>query len=98
MLYHLTDHKMRTKLLQMCRKPYIPETVRGVWDRKCVKRTVMTIPYNAKPYSNRSYIKDALKEKGIEVDKDDLTQIVTSVRSAMGQLCRANVSYEMDRD
>ena len=44
----------------------------------------MTIPYNAKPYSNRSYIKDALKEKGVEVDKDDLTQIVTSVRSAMG--------------
>ncbi len=59
----------------------------------------MTIPYNAKPYSNRSYIKDALKEKGVEVDKDDLTQIVTSVRSAMGGSCaRANVSYEMDRD
>tara|TARA_B100000927_G_scaffold217489_1_gene177648 strand:- start:332 stop:976 length:645 start_codon:yes stop_codon:yes gene_type:complete len=43
----------------------------------------MTIPYNAKPFSNRSYIKDALKEKGVEVDKDDLTQIVQSVRQAM---------------
>ena len=63
--------------------PYIPKTVQGVWDRKCVKRTVMTIPYNAKAYSNRSYIKDALKEKGVEVDKDELTQIVSSVRSAM---------------
>ena len=63
--------------------PYIPEKYRDVWDRKCVKRTVMTIPYNAKAYSNRSYIKDALKEKGIDVDKDDLTQIVSSVRSAM---------------
>ena len=72
------------KVIADVSKPYIPETVRGVWDRKCVKRTVMTIPYNAKPYSNRSYIKDALKEKGVEVDKDQLTQIVTSVRSAMG--------------
>ena len=63
--------------------PYIPEKYREVWDRKCVKRTVMTIPYNAKAYSNRSYIKDALKEKGVDVDKDDLTQIVQSVRQAM---------------
>ena len=61
----------------------IPTSVHAVWDRKCVKRTVMTIPYNAKPFSNRSYIKDALKEKGIEVDKDDLTQIVQTVRQAM---------------
>ena len=39
-------------------------------DRKVTKRTVMTIPYNAKPYSNRSYIRDALKEKGVEIDKE----------------------------
>jgi DNA-directed RNA polymerase len=43
----------------------------------------MTIPYNAKPFSNRSYIKEALKEDGIEVDKDELTQIVNAVREAM---------------
>ena len=43
----------------------------------------MTIPYNAKPFSNRSYIKEALLEKGIEVDKDDLTTIVRAVREAM---------------
>ena len=43
----------------------------------------MTIPYNAKPFSNRSYIKDALKEKGIEIDKDDLTVTVKAVRDAM---------------
>ena len=61
----------------------IPTNVHNVWDRKCVKRTVMTIPYNAKPFSNRSYIKDALKEKGVEIDKDDLTQIVRTVREAM---------------
>ena len=61
----------------------IPTSVHPVWDRKCVKRTVMTIPYNAKPFSNRSYIKDALKEKGVMVDKDDLTHIVKTVRQAM---------------
>ncbi len=64
-------------------KPDIPISLHKVWDRKCVKRTVMTIPYNAKPYSNRSYIKDALKDKGIEIDKDDLTITVAAVREAM---------------
>ena len=43
----------------------------------------MTIPYNAKPFSNRSYIKDALLEDGVEIDKDDLTQTVQAVRDAM---------------
>ena len=43
----------------------------------------MTIPYNAKPFSNRSYIRDALLEKGVEIDKDDLTITVQAVRDAM---------------
>ncbi len=64
-------------------KPHIPTTLHEVWDRKAVKRTVMTIPYNAKPYSNRSYIRDALLEKGVEIDKDDLTITVKAVRNAM---------------
>ena len=77
----------------------IPDHIHPVWDRKCVKRTVMTIPYNAKPFSNRSYIKEALAEKGIEVDKDDLTQIVNTVRQAMNLIrSRSDVSYEVDRD
>ena len=46
----------------------------------------MTIPYNAKPFSNRSYIKDALKEKGIEINKDDLTTTVKAVRDAMNTI------------
>ena len=46
----------------------------------------MTIPYNAKPYSNRSYIRDALLEKGIEIDKDDLTLTVHAVRGAMKKI------------
>jgi DNA-directed RNA polymerase len=55
-------------------------------DRKIVKRTVMTIPYNAKPYSNRSYIRDALAEKGIDISKDDLTVTVQAVRDAMNNV------------
>ena len=71
------------KVVAMMSRGNIPERLREYWDRKCCKRVVMTIPYNAKPYSNRTYIKDALKEKGIEIDKDELTQTVTAVRDAM---------------
>ena len=74
------------KVVAETAKPYIPPSLHDVWDRKCVKRTVMTIPYNAKPFSNRSYIKDALKEKGIEINKDDLTTTVKAVRDAMNTI------------
>ena len=67
-------------------KPHIPEYLHNVWNRSKVKRTVMTIPYNAKPFSNRSYIRDALKEDGIEIEKDDLTLTVKAVRDAMHQI------------
>jgi len=64
-------------------KSNIPQDIVPHWDRKCTKRTVMTIPYNAKPFSNRSYIREALKEKGIEIDKDSLTTVVQAVRDSM---------------
>ena len=64
-------------------KPNIPDSVKPYCDRKLTKRTVMTVPYNAKPYSNRGYIREALKDKGVEVDKDDLTATVKAVRDAM---------------
>ena len=67
-------------------KPHIPEYLHNVWNRSKVKRTVMTIPYNAKPFSNRSYIRDALKEDGIEIEKDDLTLTVKAVRDAMHKI------------
>ena len=66
-------------------KPHIPEYLHKVWDRKTVKRVVMTIPYNAKPFSNRSYIRDALKEKGIDIENEDLTVVVNAVREAMNK-------------
>ena len=74
------------KVVAEAAKPHIPPTLHSVWDRKCVKRTVMTIPYNAKPFSNRSYIRDALREKGLEIDKEDLTVTVQAVRDAMNNI------------
>jgi DNA-directed RNA polymerase len=74
------------KVVADAARPHIPNSLHHVWDRKCVKRTVMTIPYNAKPFSNRSYIKDALKEYGVEIDKDDLTITVQAVRDAMNSV------------
>ena len=67
-------------------KPHVPEHLRPYMDRKTTKRTVMTVPYNAKPFSNRGYIREALKDKGIEVDKDDLTAVVKAVRDAMNKI------------
>ena len=60
-----------------------PENIAPYMDRGVAKRVVMTIPYNAKPFSNRSYIKKALNEKGVEITKEELTQTVTAVREAM---------------
>ena len=74
------------KVVAEIAKPECPVHIQKVMDRKTVKRTVMTIPYNAKPYSNRSYIRDALLEKGIEIDKEDLTVTVQAVRDAMQQV------------
>ena len=74
------------KVVAELSKPHIPERIRPYWDRKATKRSVMTIPYNAKPFSNRTYIRDALKEKGIEIEKDELTQAVKAVRDAMDSI------------
>jgi DNA-directed RNA polymerase len=71
------------KVVAEAAKPNCPESIRPHLGRSEVKRVVMTVPYNAKPYSNRQYIRDALKEKGIEIDKDDLTATVKAVREAM---------------
>jgi DNA-directed RNA polymerase len=71
------------KVVAEVAKPHCPESIQPHLCRKVVKRVVMTVPYNAKPFSNRGYIKDALKEKGIEIEKDDLTATVKAVRDAM---------------
>ena len=35
----------------------------------------MTVPYNAKPHSNRSYIREALKEKDLILIRTILLQL-----------------------
>ena len=52
-------------------KPHVPVHLQPYIDRKTTKRTVMTVPYNAKPFSNRSYIKEALLSKKLEYVKED---------------------------
>ena len=74
------------KVIAEAARPHVPASVQPYMDRKVTKRTVMTIPYNAKPYSNRGYIREALKEKGVEVEKDDLTATVKAVRDAMNKV------------
>lgn len=71
------------KVVSKVATPNCPESIQPYMDRKTVKRVVMTVPYNAKPYSNRGYIRDALVEKGIEISKEDLTATVKAVRDAM---------------
>ena len=66
--------------------PHCPKSIQPYMDRKTVKRVVMTVPYNAKPFSNRGYIREALKEKGVKIDKDDLTKTVVAVRNAMDEI------------
>ena len=67
-------------------KPNIPERIQPYVDRSTVKRVVMTIPYNAKPHSNRGYIRKALEEKGCEPTKEELTETQKAVRSAMDEV------------
>ena len=64
-------------------KPNVPDSIKEHMDRKVTKKTVMTLPYNSKPFSNRGYIRDALKEKGVEISKEELTETVKAVRDAM---------------
>ena len=74
------------KVVAQAATPYVPKSIQPYMDRKTVKRVVMTVPYNAKPFSNRGYIRDALKEKCVEIDKDDLTKTVVAVRNAMDEV------------
>ena len=74
------------KVVAEAAKPDCPEVIREHMDRTVCKRVVMTIPYNAKPFSNRGYIRDALKDKDIEITKEELTETVNAVREAMKRI------------
>ncbi len=64
-------------------KKYLPKRMHSWMDRKTCKRTVMTIPYNATKDSSRKYIREALKEKGIDPTPEELTQVVNAVYQSM---------------
>ncbi len=74
------------KVVAEAATPHCPESIQPHMDRKTVKRVVMTVPYNAKPFSNRGYIREALAEKGVEISKEDLTETVNAVRDAMNKV------------
>jgi DNA-directed RNA polymerase len=74
------------KVVAEAARPDCPEVLKEHLDRKVTKRVVMTVPYNAKPFSNRGYIRDALKEKGVVIEKDDLTTLVKAIRDAMDKI------------
>jgi len=64
-------------------KPNCPESVRPYMTRSTIKRVVMTVPYNAKEWSNYDYIRDALAELDVRLSKEDLKATVKAVRAAM---------------
>ena len=58
----------------------------------------MTIPYNAKPFSNRQYIRDAFKDIDIDVENEELTTNSSSGPDSYGTgRSRTDESNEMDR-
>lgn len=67
-------------------KTRLPERLAALLDRKVTKRTVMTIPYNAKEYSNRQYIKEALKDKEVEFTFEDVQAITKAVVASMNKI------------
>ena len=64
-------------------KKYLPEYMHPWMVRKTTKRTVMTIPYNSTKDSSRAYIRESLKEQGIEPTTEELTQVVNAVYQSM---------------
>ena len=66
-------------------KPHIPRRLQPYMDRKVTKRTVMTIPYNAKPFSNATYVRDALLNKGFKYvgDKSKLDVNHANLKKAL---------------
>ena len=71
------------KVVAELARPNCPEHLQQHIDRKTTKRVVMTVPYNAKPFSNRGYVREALKDREVEITKEDLTTVVKAIRDAL---------------
>ena len=66
--------------------PDVPQWLQEYVDRTVAKRLVMTIPYSAKFKSNWGYVKEALEDKGLTVEKEDVTATTHALRNAVFQL------------
>ena len=64
-------------------RKYLPKRMHPWMTRKTTKRTVMTIPYNATKDSSRKYIREALREQGIDHTSEELTEVVNAVYKSM---------------
>ena len=67
-------------------KEFLPDYMHPWMNRSVCKRTVMTIPYNATKDSSRKYIREALREQGLDPTKDELTQVVNAIYSSMDSI------------
>ena len=67
-------------------KPHCPIHLQQHVDRKVSKRLVMTLPYNSQFKSNWGYVKEALLEKGLEPENEDVTAITHALRNAVFEL------------
>ena len=66
--------------------PEVPQWLQEYVDRSVAKRLVMTIPYSAKFKSNWGYVKEALEDKGLTVEKEDVTATTHALRNAVFEL------------
>ena len=86
------------KVIAEAAKPHIPEHLQPYMDRKATKRTVMTVPYNAKPFSNRQYIRDAFIDRGLTWKKFDKNGKPVVLDRSLKYVLRAETGVSFDNE
>jgi DNA-directed RNA polymerase len=84
--YPSTEPQDAYKVVAEAALPNSPDSVKPYLNRKIVKRVVMTIPYNSKPYSQKTYIKEALQEAGWDGEYQDILDTQSAVKEAMERI------------
>ena len=74
------------KVVAEAAKPKLPAHLAALLDRKVTKKATMVIPYNGSRHAIRSYIREALREKGAEFTPDELTLITNAVWGSMEEV------------
>ena len=86
------------KVIAEVAKPNIPVHLKPYMDRKTTKRTVMTVPYNAKPFSNRQYIRDAFIDRGLTWSKLDKNGKPTILDTSLKHEVRSEIGVSFSND